>query len=311
MRAIAIASDLFDLLKHETRFEGRIHSIFNEVINILTDSDELITLISEKKTMAPMCLQVDFSKCDIRKLVSDDKVLFSVTGIQIPRLRLKTIFDNVPVWHPDMDVSGLVLSTELMNERLLALRKSMFEGGANAGLLPLIATMDRIYGIPKSGVEVHQETNHYCEFIEDVFIAIIDLIDQQKYDDVSPLLPRFIGFGPGLTPSTDDFLMGLVMTLYYSERIADNPDRNVEKFAKDLFTASLGRTTTVSEAMLKNAAKGRVALTHRALIRSLFDPQVQSIQKATEEVIKNGSTSGTDFLLGVYSAEMLLLRRNS
>ncbi|HAS74059.1 MAG TPA: hypothetical protein DCS67_07935 [Clostridiales bacterium UBA8960] len=310
MRAIAIASDLYDLINLEKRFEGRIHSIFSEVINVLSGSDELITIISEQKSLAPMCLQVNFSGCDTKKLVSDDKVIFTSSGIQIPRLRLKIAFDNMTVWQPDTETKGLVYSRALMNERVLSLRKSMLEGGAGAGLLPLISTMDHIYGVPESDAPIKLDSNNYCDFIEEVFIAIIDLIDRQNYDGVLPLLPRFIGFGPGLTPSTDDFLMGLVMTLYYFETITGDQSKLVEKFAKDLFTASVGRTTTVSEAMLKNASKGRVASTHRALIQSLFDREVQTIQNATNEVLKNGSTSGTDFLLGVYCAQMLLLRRN-
>lgn len=311
MRVIAIASDLSEYLKQETRFEGRIHSIFSEVINILTDSEELVTLISEKKSMAPMCLQVDFSGCETKKLVSDDRVILTAGSIQIPRLRLKALFDGVPAWHTDMDTKGLVVNHKLMNERLRALRLSLTEDGAAAGLLPLISVMDRRYGVPEACAPYVEEMNTYSEFIEDVFLEVIDLIDHENYNQVIPLLPRIIGFGPGLTPSTDDFLMGLVMTLYYHEKIDHKNDHSVERFAKDLYGAAHGRTTTVSEAMLKNASKGRIAASHRLFIRALFDSDNTIFQKATTEVLKNGSTSGTDFLLGVYTAQILLLRRNS
>lgn len=311
MRVLAIASDLSDFLKKETRFEGRIHSIFSEVINILTDSEELVTLISEKKSMAPMCLQVDFSGYDTSKLVSDDRVILTAGSIQIPRLRLKALFDDVPAWQPDMDTKGLIINAKLMSERLRSLRGILSEAGAPAGLLPLVRTLDRRYGMPEACMPFDIEMNSYSDFIEDIFLEIVGMLDLGHYDQVIPLLPRIIGFGPGLTPSTDDFLMGLVMTLYYHEKLSKSNDRSVERFAGDLFNAAHGRTTTVSEAMLKNASKGRIAASHRIFIRALFDIDNTEFQKATHEVLKNGSTSGTDFLLGVYTAQILLLRRNS
>ena len=62
---------------------------------------------------------------------------------------------------------------------------------------------------------------------------------------------QLLGLGPGLTPSGDDLLVGLLITLrHVGTRAA--PDRS----AQSLLTAAGGRTTPISQAHLQAAASG-------------------------------------------------------
>ena len=310
MRVKCIASDLFRYLEQESPVAGKVHSIFNEVINIITIKNELITLISHKKTMAPMCLQFDFSKLLTTRLVSGDLVLLSNSRLEMPRLKIKVVLEKMTIWHADMDVENLIYEKDAFLKNAEIVREQLVKHGEHSSLLPLLSVIDLIAGYTGKTTISDCPSNTYSDFIEDAFVALIKLLGHQNYEEASLLVPKIIGFGPGLTPSTDDFLMGFVMTTYYYERIDGRNIVPITQFAQTVFQVSQTRTTTVSEAMLKHASLGRIAESHRALIQGIYGLNCSCLQTLSTNVLNNGATSGTDFLFGMYCAQIMLLRRN-
>ncbi|MEX1171944.1 MAG: DUF2877 domain-containing protein [Chloroflexota bacterium] len=101
-----------------------------------------------------------------------------------------------------------------------------------------------------------------------------------------------IGLGPGLTPSGDDALAGVEAALH----AVGHPVAGFLQAA----TADLdARTTTVSAAMLRHAARGDAAERVHVLLRALLSGPDAGLPDAIGAAVRWGATSGSDLLAGV------------
>jgi hypothetical protein len=101
---------------------------------------------------------------------------------------------------------------------------------------------------------------------------------------------RIAGLGNGLTPAGDDFLCGVMLWAWLA-----HPDP--EAFCRALAEAAAPRTTTLSAAFLRAAARGECHATWHALLAQLAWPGGQ-LAPAVDAVLAHGATSGADILAG-------------
>lgn len=108
-----------------------------------------------------------------------------------------------------------------------------------------------------------------------------------------------IGRGPGATPSGDDVISGVLLTLTH---LTEGDRRTAVKDAgMELVASAEGSTTTVSAALMEQAALGRgPAVAMRSLRRLLTPSGVNTRRDSVSNVIKVGHTSGADILLGMF-----------
>lgn len=308
MHVKMIASDLKNYLTDSAPFEARVHSIFKDVINLIDHQGELITLISENKMMAPMTLQAPFNRSVVKKMVSDDIVMVTDSKISFKRLNWQLEFMAADVWQADFETDALKYDPHTFMACSEIIREALLYKGDNGGLLPLIKVLEKQLQVEPSHMSL-PKNNTYTEFIEEVFITLIKHLKNKEYEMLVDILPRFVGFGPGLTPSSDDFLMGMMITLYLESIINNQDQPRIQEMTAQIYNSCISKTTTVSEAMLKNASKGRIASAHRNLIETIYSDSGDHVREKAIAVINNGASSGTDFLFGIYCAQRILLSR--
>ncbi|WP_169949490.1 DUF2877 domain-containing protein [Microbispora sp. H11081] len=110
---------------------------------------------------------------------------------------------------------------------------------------------------------------------------------------------RLIGLGPGLTPSGDDMLAGLLVALRRLGAAADVP-RAV--WLADWLAAAVtydarSRTTPVSATLLHCAARGEASPEVTAVLRGVAGHQ--PLEPAVRRLLRLGHTSGADLAWGV------------
>lgn len=121
---------------------------------------------------------------------------------------------------------------------------------------------------------------------------------------------RLLGYGPGLTPSGDDVLAGLLAAVPALERALHGP------LATPLTTvttalggaiADLARdaTTAVSAALLLHAARGEVAAPAAAVLHAFTGRG--DLRAAVDGLLAVGSTSGRDLTVGLLAGADLVL----
>jgi hypothetical protein len=109
-----------------------------------------------------------------------------------------------------------------------------------------------------------------------------------------------VGLGPGSTPSGDDLVAGLLLTLHYAGRPEAEPLRAV---------AATARTTRLASSMLRWAAQGEAREHVLLLLRSLFEEPAPRAAEPLGPVLRYGATSGADMAAGILIGLELLERR--
>ncbi len=303
MNAIRISKELKDHFAQNRSNKYVVHSIFKEAINLMDDSRELITLLTENKDLAPMSVVIAGRSSGFRNVLANDEVEITDNGMTFVHSQMQLDFSNASVTPCVLMLKGTSLNLEEQITKLNLLRDVLCERGDTSGLLPLLDTVERYRGLDSNPCGLRMNT--YCEFIQEVFIEIIKSLDRKNFNEVVDWLPKFIGFGPGLTPSTDDFLTGVILTYTASAMMGEDSMEATKDFAHNIYRFSIDRTTKVSETMLKQAALGRASENHLKVVQSLFISNNSNFEFLVKRVLANGATSGADFLLGVYCAMVL------
>jgi hypothetical protein len=103
------------------------------------------------------------------------------------------------------------------------------------------------------------------------------------------------GLGGGLTPAGDDFLTGAMLWVWLAHPMP-------AQLCRALAEAAVHRTTTLSAAFLRAAARGECGAPWHALLAALSeglsDEGEARITAAVQEILARGATSGADSLAG-------------
>ena len=102
-----------------------------------------------------------------------------------------------------------------------------------------------------------------------------------------------LGLGPGLTPSGDDFLGGMLIALYVCG------EKSVQKQLYTQIESLLDNTGPVSKAHLKAAALGEGSHSLHQVLNMLLNGNDTKLEPAIDAINQIGHTSGWDALAGV------------
>jgi hypothetical protein len=119
-----------------------------------------------------------------------------------------------------------------------------------------------------------------------------------RLDDaaVSAAIARHIaGRGPGLTPSGDDLLVGIMLAATVLPGARGG--RGAREVCRVLTSAAIPHTTRISGAYLDAAGRGWAGEPWHALVRALDGPP-QALRGEVRRVLRLGETSGADTLTG-------------
>lgn len=116
--------------------------------------------------------------------------------------------------------------------------------------------------------------------------------------DIADAVARFIGLGIGLTPSSDDYLVGLGIVLF----INGHP---LEKYKEDFLVAlqrAGNNTTLISKVTLEAAFHQRYRESIARLVKNIITEPNNFLTQSITDIKKIGSSSGCDMLYGMADA---------
>ena len=119
--------------------------------------------------------------------------------------------------------------------------------------------------------------------------------DKSSFDEI---LPCCLGAGKGLTPSSDDMLIGIIAVMHGAQAfgiVKSFPFQNRE----ELETAIRGKTVYVSKKYILCASEGRFSEGILQLLSAVFSGENTDWTRLIELVGSVGSTSGADILYGI------------
>lgn len=134
--------------------------------------------------------------------------------------------------------------------------------------------------------------NLYTHFLEPRIRSFREAMRKRDVKDSVRLAAQTAGCGPGLTPSSDDFLCGYLACL---------PESFWEQVALPASKAAAQKTNDISAALLIKAGEGYFSEDILELMKHLSKNACgEEAKAAVQKTAEFGSSSGCDFLTGMY-----------
>ena len=261
---------------------GVVHSVFRQVVNI-TSGDDLFS-IHETDFMTPMSIRIRCG-CEFdpeKWFYRGQTAVFFPKGIQLGNELIES--SSPQVWDP-----LLVPNAVLRGNRLWEIGDELTD---------LIA-QNRDRGGFRDSVLPHKAEPAHSDPVVRLFVQQIAqvnaLLQENKVEQAARSAAGLLGLGPGLTPSGDDFLCGLLAILT-GEAASPEGARFKSCLADDLMK-HLHKTTEISAAYLKHAVRSEFS---EPIHRFFGARNGDERRRAAEEILDFGHSSGLDVLSGIY-----------
>lgn len=268
----------------EWAFDGQIHSVFHKAINIITNdaSTPWVSLLDNTLANTPCGYRVALSmQPGFRQLKVGERVYFRGGILRFPSNPLCNIDTrSAKFWKNP----PLILRYE--KEQLIINSKR-----SEVGLIKHINIK-----LPKTTIKNKTD-----------YLSYLNLTSDKGFLHSPSRVVDNIGKGDGLTPSGDDFICGILAVLHQANKF-DNQFSQVLNELTKAIQARWHQTTDVSRHYLAQALDGDFSQPVQWFVYSLFHSSSDiDVDKALNDVLEIGSSSGADIISGIlYGVEQLL-----
>lgn len=243
--------------------------LFNHACNLINEQGEILSLVTESIGPGPFAVVLPLETPFSEILSVDSPVTVDGSALTLGAVRIETAAARL--WQPRPDWAGLRCQKERAGSFYQLLT------GAQPAAAGPQSTVDRA---------VQRK-------LGDAAARLFPAIAAFDLDGCRAAARDLAGVGIGLTPSGDDFLMGVIYALWAS-RPADARDRLVG----EIVTSAAARTTSLSAAWLRAAARGEAVLPWHELVDALKEPDPTAVSRAVQRILSIGHSSGADALAG-------------
>ncbi len=282
--------------------KGIVQSVFSRVINLQFDR-RMVTLHAPMTSCAPngIILSVEASN-----YLLDLQVGLSVT-IQHEAISFSAIssclsLQNSQPWNPRPFLPRLSGTAKRLERSLTHHLPRLISQAPSAGLaqLALLAESPHSSAPPHASLLVQTAWSSARRLIE--------AISHQRLTSAICAAKPLIGLGPGLTPSGDDLLTGLIAATILLSAALELSTDFYQRFGKAVLALAYGKTTHLSFNWIEYASRGEVSQSLGRLLQALIvSDQPQQLEARANEVLSAGATSGGDLLAGVILGSRCLL----
>lgn len=272
-------------LLHQPQFSGKIEQVFNKAINF-SIGHVLYTLLNAQLDNAPNSCRIISKDFSLLTLKTGDPIVFSNNELTIGENYLIS-FSLCKEWQqPNI----------IFNDKNLRNKNYLFY------ISKQINTLDLILSENKSSLFNYQGENMFYRSISEQLIqlrlTLIKLLKNKYQQPLAKVICQFIGLGIGLTPSGDDYLVGLMA----GGLRKGNPIFSAyDEFYQGIMQ-SKKQTTPISAITLEKALSQEYRENMQQLIQSLVDAKETHIYQQFLEILNIGSSSGSDMLFGLRDA---------
>ena len=262
----------------------------------------------------PLMMRVDFGRA-VHMDALDIRVgtpLWMDNGDLLLGERVRLRMSGAQHWAPpEMTMQA---PREAVLDTLRAVADSLAPVAPSDGLAPLVRYVEALSN--GDTVRVDHETPLVCA----AFPAVLQIVTGLWTRDAVAIeggVGRLVGLGPGLTPSGDDFLGGMMLGLIGVFGLpadgldevphgASGHDRLVA-LAESIRRHAIDGTTAISRAMLEHACAGAGSASVHTLVQRLLQADIDASISAALAVTRIGHTSGWDCLFGTFLGMHLAL----
>ncbi len=251
-------------------------------------SPHTIVFLTRDPTPGPFSVNIASFPAEFDHLASGDPATFAADRLVLPTEGLAISTAGAPVWKTPPPPAADALTPELCIQTLTGIAHDVLEVKGWVGLAgQLFELLHLVLPEPpeRDALGLRQALASAREA----------LADRSPAGLISALAPA-LGLGPGLTPSGDDLISGVLLALRRSQAIP-LASGELDWLAQELVAAAYEKTTTYSANLIEAAAAGeadeRVQKACDAVFAGFPDPV-----SAASAISHWGSSSGVDTLTG-------------
>ncbi|HSA79247.1 MAG TPA: DUF2877 domain-containing protein [Geminicoccaceae bacterium] len=263
------------------RFNGTVHSVFDNACNIAIDDGRLLALLAPRLANVPHGVRIDLPPgvAFTGRLVAGQRVGCRTDRLRFAGTELTIDLASAKPWRSDLGTPGIDLARpEVAVAWRVAWRAWRQFRGAGQQPTPVVPLR---------------------RAVERRALVLAAATRRLRCDKAALAIDRLVGCGPGLTPSGDDLIVGFLAGLWRSG--GADPERR--RFVTSLgvaVSAAARATSDVSRAYLIHAARGGFSEPIAILTRQLGDgTNPEQVERAMSAALRVGHQSGSDGVLGL------------
>jgi hypothetical protein len=270
----ALAVESIGYLVPRSDFAGRVHSIFAQACNIAS-ADGLLTLSAFGGWNAPTTLRLSRGAVrGLRRMFDIGEPVHGREGRMLSR-RVEIQLDRASVWRP-VPLSPLLPRSRIETHLRTSDHRLAQWRGSHRSV------------IDGPGAPVAHALRDACR--------ALDCDQAVRHAD------RLVGWGEGLTPAGDDFLIGLIAGLGALAR-DQSQRRELRRAVAAALRRATPRTTPIAAHYLQLAADGHYTEPLLRLREALLcQDDDQRVDSALHTALAVGGTSGADTVSGLLAA---------
>jgi hypothetical protein len=241
--------------------------LFDHVCNVVNEWGEIVSIVSEEVGCGPFAIVVPSLQFDAQM---EPNTIIRIDNSSIIIGKWVINLAQAAVWNPSPNWQLLQRQTAVWQQQLPAIQS--------------MVTQQLLLTPHSSTVLTHTLAAVQAEIVQAV------KSDERQRGRV--VLKRIAGLGHGLTPTGDDFLMGVLYGLW-----ATASPHFVKAWGELVVETAVPLTTTLSAAMLTSAAHGAATAPWHAFVAALVGEK-RELKTAVHKILAIGHSSGADAFVG-------------
>ena len=274
-------------------FAARVLAAFEQACDLVTPNGQVIAVVTPQIGDGPLSIVVEARAGVLGTVERNAPVELKGDALQFGHLEIA--LGDTLVWEPCPNWSALRTRQQEIITNLPALRAIALGYAPADSLLAALDTAS--YVIPTcGGALVDRPGGCKADRDPDQGARSCEAKNLRSglEGDVTHLREAaayLAGRGIGLTPAGDDFLAGVMLWTWLAHPTP-------EPVCHTLAEVAAPRTTTLSAALLRAAARGECDANWHRLFAALSSDGTAQIALAVQQIVARGATSGADMLAG-------------
>lgn len=304
--AIDMGYRLIPLLSAVER-RGRVLMVFNKVINVEGLLDQLVTIGIRHPgvVLHAYMLRIHQSTEGFFKNmgIREGMEVRASRGLIVINKEIAIDFRKASIWVPDLYVKEPAAPNEL-KELLSIVLEVTRQYASDKGFTQLFKLLNINNVIDR---QLYEGSNLMMRRALPVIEKLAKAIVNDEAHNLCNIVKELIGLGVGSTPSGDDFLSGLITTLYWFDRSYKLNLKILEELVKCIEKYSY-RTSIISRQMFSRALVGELNEYVHLVLKGIIGANPSTVLDGIRRTVLLGETSGKDMLLGVLVASLAVLK---
>lgn len=271
---------------------GRVLGVTSRGFFLLTGINRVL-FVSADWLFGPAHIVLNVLPEEVKTGLMGAMVDYSPDELFFQNLGYKINLKNAKLWQPPpLPVANLTEADE-REHQINLITNALVLSGRESTFLPLLKWM--VARSPEPDSADHQLT----QFIQTV-VNLRQAVRKNEPGEVVKFLDPWLGYGPGLTPSGDDFIWGFLAALNRWKAFIC-PQFEARSMNESILSRAQKNTSSLSATLIECATHGWADEKMLSVLDTLFTGQ-GSVKETVEKILAYGSSSGMDAFSGMVAA---------